>query len=95
MDMLRAEMVQGFILYLRSAGGLSAGDVCLILTNALWAVMLISSTTHYLHTHLHAELDNGTWLGTEEQSLSMMREYANKWSSDLNLKLYGENGIFT
>lgn len=42
-----------------------------------------------------AELVNGTWLGMEEQSLSMMREYANKSNSGLNLKLYDESGIFT
>lgn len=57
--------------------------------------MLISSTPHYLHTHLHAELVNGTWLGMDEQSLSMMREYVNKSNSGLNLKVYDENGIFT
>lgn len=73
----------------------SPQGMCLILTNALWAVMLISSTPHYLHTHLHAELINGTWLGMEEQSLSMMREYVNKSNSGLNMKLYDENGIFT
>lgn len=66
-----------------------------ILTNALWAVMLISSTPHYLHIHLHAELVNGTWLGIEQQALSMMREYVNKSNSGLNLELYDANGIFT